>query len=128
MQLACIVEGHGEVQAAPVLLRRLASALDPTVALRVEPVIRITKSKLIQTGELERAVELAARKIGGEGAILILLDSDEDCPAELGPRLLARARRVRARCPDLRCAGQARVRGVVPGGCRVAATAAGIAE
>lgn len=38
MQLACIVEGHGEVQAAAVMLRRVASALDPTLALRVEPV------------------------------------------------------------------------------------------
>ena len=98
MQLACIVEGHGEVQAAPVLLRRVANALDPTLALQVDPVIRITKSKLTQGGELERAVELAARKIAGVGAILVLLDSDDDCPADLGPRLLTRARCAR---PDL---------------------------
>ncbi len=83
MRLACIVEGHGEVQAVPVLLRRLASALDPTLPLQVEQPIRITKSKLLQARELERAVELAARKVGGAGAILILLDGDDDCPAML---------------------------------------------
>ncbi|PKO21594.1 MAG: hypothetical protein CVU38_13910 [Chloroflexi bacterium HGW-Chloroflexi-1] len=99
MRLACIVEGHGEVQAVPVLLRRLASALDPTLALQVEQPIRITKSKLLQAGELERAVELAARKVGGGGAILILLDSDEDCPALLGPNLLGRASAVRGDVP-----------------------------
>ena len=99
MRLACIVEGHGEVQAVPVLLRRLASALDPTLALQVEQPIRITKSKLLKAGELERAVELAARKVGGTGAILILLDSDEDCPALLGPDLLARACAVRGDVP-----------------------------
>jgi hypothetical protein len=99
MRLACIVEGHGEVQAVPVLLRRLANALNPTLALQVEPPIRITKSKLLQAGELERAVELAARKVGSAGAILILLDSDEDCPATLGPNLLGRACAARGDIP-----------------------------
>ena len=99
MRLACIVEGHGEVQAVPILLRRLASTLDPTLNLQVEQPIRITKSKLLQIGELERAVELAARKVGGTGAILILLDSDQDCPAVLGPHLLNRARAVRRDVP-----------------------------
>lgn len=99
MRLACIVEGHGEAQAVPVLLRRLASAVDPTLALQVEQPIRITKGKLLQAGELERAVELAARKVSGAGAVLILLDSDENCPAMLGPSLLGRARAVRGDVP-----------------------------
>lgn len=99
MRLACIVEGYGEVQAVPILLRRLVNALDPTLVLQVEPPIRTPKSKLLQGGELERAVELAARKIGGIGAILILLDSDQDCPAELGPGLLERARAARSDVP-----------------------------
>ncbi|HUG80268.1 MAG TPA: DUF4276 family protein [Bryobacterales bacterium] len=34
--------------------------------------------------------------LGGRGAIIILLDSDEDCPAELGPGLLARATTTRS--------------------------------
>ena len=84
MRLACIVEGHGEVQAVPILLRRMASALDPNTCLQVEHPIRITKSKLLQAGELERAVELAARKVVGTGAILILLDSDRGLPCDLG--------------------------------------------
>ena len=99
MRVACIVEGHGEVQAVPVLLRRIANALDPGLHLQVEQPIRITKSKLLRSGELERSVELAARKVGGCGAILILLDSDEDCPAILGPALLDRARAVREDVP-----------------------------
>jgi len=80
----------------PILLRRLANTLDPMLAFQVEQPIRVTKSKLFQAGELERAVELAARKVGGAGAILILLDSDEQCPAELGPKLLRRARVARS--------------------------------
>ena len=44
-------------------------------------------------------MESAACKIGGARAILVLLDSDDDCPADLGPRLLARAQCL---SPDLR--------------------------
>jgi hypothetical protein len=41
--------------------------------------------------ELQRAVQLGTLKIlqtGMFGVILVLLDADDDCPAELGPRLL----------------------------------------
>ena len=44
-----------------------------------------------KAGELERAIELAALKTRPRGGVLVLLDSDDDCPAELGPSLLARA-------------------------------------
>lgn len=47
-------------------------------------------------GQLERAVELAARRTSREDAILVILDADDDCPAELGPELLERARRARS--------------------------------
>jgi hypothetical protein len=47
---------------------------------------------LVKTpGELEKAVELAALKARPRGGVFILLDSDDDCPAELAPSLLARA-------------------------------------
>src|SRR5262245_29256782 len=98
-RLACIVEGHGETEAVPVLVRRLAELVAPGVTIRISPPLRIPRSKLVQQGELERAVELAARQAGPDGGVLLLLDSDDDCPAELGPALLARMRAVRA---DLR--------------------------
>jgi hypothetical protein len=62
--------------------------------------LRIPKSKLIRRGELERAVDLAARKIGGLGAMLLLFDGDDDCPAELGPRLAQRVAEVRNDLPS----------------------------
>jgi hypothetical protein len=57
--------------------------------------VRRPKSKLLRPRGLEDAVELAARATGQNGAILVLLDGDDDCPAELGPRLLERARAQR---------------------------------
>jgi len=60
--------------------------------LNLRRVIRKHRGAIIRPGELERDVELAARYLGGPGAILILLDADDDCPAHLGPELLQRAR------------------------------------
>lgn len=96
MRIACIVEGHGEVEAVPVLLRRIATALRPGVDLNVAHPIRVPKSRLVRPDELERAVELAARGTTSRDGILVLVDADDACPAELGPSLLARARLARA--------------------------------
>ena len=91
VQIGCIVEGHGEVEAVPILIRRIASNLYPELGIDTSHPIRIPRSKVIKEGELERAVKLAAQNTKGQGAIFILLDSDYDCPARLGPELLCRA-------------------------------------
>lgn len=97
--IGCIVEGHGEVEAAPILIRRLAYRNDPAMAVRIVPPIRMPQSRLVKPGELEKAVEFVARKVAPVGAILVLLDSDDACPALLGPALLARARQARSDLP-----------------------------
>jgi hypothetical protein len=97
--MVCIVEGHGDRESVPVLIRRLAAKLDPAMIVHIPPPLRIPKNKLLKPGELERAVELAARRIAGHGAVLILLDSDDDCPAQLGPELLQRATSARRDVP-----------------------------
>lgn len=99
VQIGCIVEGHGEVEAVPILIRRVAGQLHPGMSIDMPRPIRVPATKLVKPGELERAVELAARKIGGHGAVFIIIDSDDDCPAQLGPALLERALRVRGNLP-----------------------------
>jgi hypothetical protein len=98
LRMACIVEGHGEVEAAPILIHRIARSLTPPRQVVVHPVLRIPAARLVREGELERAVELAARKTGGLAAVLVLLDCEDQCPAQAGPPLLQRARRAR---PDI---------------------------
>lgn len=98
LRIAVIVEGDGEVTAVPALLRRFGDMLGHYGRVRVNPVIRQPASRLLKPGELERHVELAARKLGGAGGILVLLDCDDHCPAELGPQL---ARRVQDARPDV---------------------------
>jgi hypothetical protein len=99
LPIACIVEGHGEVEAVPILIRRIAARVDPTVFIEVKRPLRVTRSQLVRARELERAIELAARQVGKQGGILVLIDSDDDCPAELGPQLLDRARKARSDLP-----------------------------
>jgi hypothetical protein len=94
-----IVEGHGEVEAVPILIRRIAHSLG-IFDTKVGKPIRCPRDKVVKEGELERALELAAKKVQGSGQILVLIDAGPDCPAELGPRLEARARRARGDIPS----------------------------
>jgi len=48
---------------------------------------------LVKPGELERAVRFAKIQVA-DCVPFVLIDADEDCPAELGPALTARARAI----------------------------------
>ena len=98
MNIQPIVEGHGEVKALPVLLRRLcheASAWD----VQIRTPIRRKRSELVSQSNLERTVKAACYEPDCD-AILILFDSDKDCPAELGPMVHEWASAI---CGDLPC-------------------------
>ena len=99
VKIGCIVEGHSEVATIPVLIRRIASDLYPELPIIIERPIRAPRNLIVKTNELERRVELAAQRIGGQGAIFIILDSDDECPAELGPAPLHRASQARSDLP-----------------------------
>lgn len=94
--LVCIVEGQGDVQSIPVILRRIAAQAD-VYDLSIRP-IRIARSKLVRQGEVERAIELGAREAAPRGAVLIVVDADDDAACQLGPELLRRAQGAR---PDI---------------------------
>jgi hypothetical protein len=91
VELACIVEGHGEVQALPILIRRIAERVAPDLYTHVHPPIRIPANKLILEGELERALRLACIRLEPRGGVFVLLDSEDDLPCEVAPSLQTRA-------------------------------------
>lgn len=102
VQIASIVEGDGEVQALPVLLRRLAAMIDPAVAVEAHPPIRLPRTKVHVLDAYERCIELASRRVAGNaGGVLVLLDVDDDCAATLGAELCCRAEAQR---PDVHVA------------------------
>lgn len=85
MKIQPIVEGHGDVNALPVLLRRLIAEAQAW-NIEVGRPIRINRDKLVKKIELERAVSLAIRQPACS-SVLVLFDGDSDCPAELAPIL-----------------------------------------
>lgn len=90
-----VVEGDGEVAAVPILFRRLIAELNLAIPMDVARPIRQPRGSLLKKGGIEQAVSFAAIEMGQLGAIFILLDSDGDCPAQLGPTLMGRARGAR---------------------------------
>jgi hypothetical protein len=96
MNIGLLVEGHGEYYAAPILVRRVAESLGMPCVVR--SVLREPRSTIIKHGELERAVTLLGNKVGSGGALLVLIDGDDDPACALGPDLLARAQTARPDC------------------------------
>src|ERR1017187_4442564 len=94
--IAPIVEGHGEVQAVPILLKRLMAGVTPDARLRLNPALRVKAGSFVNDDDyFNKYVELAALKAKPwpNSCVLILLDCEDDCPGELGPKLLERERR-----------------------------------
>ena len=91
--IATIVEGHAEVESVPLLLRRIFAQLGVT-SVQVARPFRIKRNRVVKSGELERAISQTIRDRDGVAGIMVLIDSDDDCPAELGVQLLERAKKT----------------------------------
>ncbi len=89
--LATIVEGHAEVESVPLLLRRIFAQLGVSDVQVARP-FRVKRNRIVKPGELERAISQTIRDRAEVGGIMVLIDSDDDCPAELGVQLLNRAK------------------------------------
>lgn len=82
--IASIVEGEGDVAALPLVLRLLRPELI------VPRPVRFPRTRLVQRDHLSRAVAIARSNIKNveRSAIVMVIDADEDCPANLAPGLL----------------------------------------
>lgn len=102
LAVAPIVEGHSEMEAVPILLRRIFAEMFGRTGVEVLKPIRIPRSKLIKPAELMRAVRLADLKLKDSGAdkqmALVLFDADQALACQLAPTLLEEIKRQR---PDV---------------------------
>ena len=83
MKIQPIVEGHGDVKALPVLLRRFRDEAE-IWDVDIGTPIRRPRHRLVREEGVSQAVRLALLQPDC-GAVLILFDGDDDCPADLGP-------------------------------------------
>lgn len=100
--VASVVEGHGDVEAVPILLRRILAEIIGRSDVNVLRPIRVPRSKLTKPAELLRAISLARLKLQHAGAdrhlVLVIFDADSDLACELAPSLLKQAQSER---PDV---------------------------
>ncbi|MEX2617426.1 MAG: DUF4276 family protein [Alphaproteobacteria bacterium] len=93
-----IVEGHGEVRAVPVLLRRIAQEFCGIYDLDILDPHRVPRGRMLSDNseDLKKAIELGKRRISSKdvpGFILVLLDADDDCPVTLAQSIFGRIKR-----------------------------------
>jgi hypothetical protein len=92
-----IVEGIAEVESVPVLMRRLLHQWGK-YQLEIEKPVRVKRNQVVKQDELERRVIMAMNRPNCRG-IVVILDSDDDCPKELAPELLERAKKIAQSVP-----------------------------
>ncbi|MBN9689754.1 MAG: DUF4276 family protein [Verrucomicrobia bacterium] len=97
MKVYPIVEGHGEVAAAPVLLRRLLAEA-ACQHIGVGRPIRRTQSQLRSKDGIQSGVRLALLQPEC-AAVVILFDGEDDCPKERGLQVRGWAREVAGGTP-----------------------------
>jgi hypothetical protein len=85
--VASVVEGHGEVAALPVLLRRVFEGVD-IYGINARRPHRLPRGKFTKDDQLRRAVDIQSAAIQGAGGVIVLADADDDCPVELRDRCL----------------------------------------
>ena len=97
MKIYPIVEGHGEVEAAPVLLRRLLAEAHCS-SIGIGRPIRRTQSQLRSKEGIQAGVQLALLQPEC-AAVVILFDGEDDCPKELAASVRVWAREAAAGAP-----------------------------
>ncbi len=109
LRVVPIVEGHGEYAAIAKLLKRVWKVLLDGDYLEVLETIRHPAGSLKKQEGLQKAVSLGARKLknlkpqpGVGSLVLVLIDSDDDCPVKKCPEMNAWANEV-ARGIDVSC-------------------------
>lgn len=98
MKLYPIVEGHGEVTAVPVLLRRLLWDHAQCYGVDVGSPIRRTQSQFRRETEVHKAVKLALLQPDC-AAVLLLFDGEDDCPAEVARQVRTWAQQAAGTVP-----------------------------
>jgi Domain of unknown function (DUF4276) len=106
--IAPVVEGHGEKACIRLLLERIWYEMLGGEFVRVVRPVLQPRGNLVKQEGLHRAVKLAIKNLSDlpesddPKLVLILIDADEDCPREWGPKLLDIAREVDSRM-DVAC-------------------------
>jgi hypothetical protein len=85
--VASVVEGHGEVSALPVLVRRIANEIFGRYDVELLPPHRLKRSQMIAGDLVCRAAMLQAGRVSDQGGVLVVADADDKCAVSLAEDL-----------------------------------------
>ncbi len=86
------IEGHSEADAIPVLLRRFIDRID-AYDVQIDKPWRVKRDQIVnKIGVLENLFRESLIDRDNVGGVLLILDADDDCPKQLGPKLLKRCK------------------------------------
>lgn len=82
--IGSIVEGHGEVEALPIVLRSILNQAG-AFNVRVLPPHRSSRNRVVAKGpaegaDLQRLVRFQGNRVGFGGLVVVLIDADDDDP------------------------------------------------
>jgi hypothetical protein len=97
--IAPIVEGHGEERALQGLLHRLVPYLREGAYADVQQPYRLPRDRMLKPATLAQALTIVAARRPQPTAVLVLLDSDDDCAVELAARVRDLARQSHSHVP-----------------------------
>ena len=97
-----IVEGKGEQKAAPVLIKRILRQHLGNYQTDVEDGYFLPRGQILnRPAELARAIALGYKKISryGKGAVVVLIDSDDDDPSSLEQKIVKNVTSIEQKYP-----------------------------
>jgi hypothetical protein len=78
LSLLPVVEGDGEVAAVPILLRRICQEVYGRFDVTIRHPWRLPRSKMVIPSEIARVYQVLAQGASGTGAVIVILDQDDD--------------------------------------------------
>lgn len=80
--IAMLVEGHGETEAMPILIRRLLQ--DQNIYdIKIAKPVRLARGRFLKEDWLNRSAAFASIKCEDKAyGLLVVFDADDDCPVE----------------------------------------------
>ena len=95
-EVATIVEGHGDLEAVSILIRKVAESLDASRTVKMPIELRSSKGRMRNEQAFLKSLEIVRRYVGSGGSVLVIMDADKDCPKEINEQLTQWAKKAHA--------------------------------
>ena len=103
ISIGCIVEGESEVEAVPVLVRRIADEVAPGVFVDLPRASLVKRDRMTTSGdEIAKAIAYLVPRLSQPAGFVLMLDRDDETdPSRLIDDLAAHMKACRGDCPSI---------------------------